>query len=151
MNLSHLTDEQLLKYHAVYKRMMARPRNEPIKRFSMDTKFAYHVVRLLGEVEQIMVEHDLDITRNREQLKSIRRGEWTLEYLHEWFETKEKALEEVYANSDLRYGPDEESLRQLLLDALEQHYGSLDTAVKRDVQVDQLVDELRRLVDRYGT
>lgn len=126
-------------------------RQETVEKYGYDTKFAYHVVRLLGEVEQIMVEHDLDITRNREQLKSIRRGEWTLEYLHEWFEAKEKALEEVYAKSDLRYGPDEDSLRQLLLDALEQHYGSLDTAVKRDVQVDQLVDELRRLVDRYGT
>jgi uncharacterized protein len=115
-----------------------------------DTKFAYHVVRLLNEVEQIMVEHDLDITRDREQLKAIRRGEWKLEYLHEWFEAKEKALEGVYAASTLRYGPDEEALRELLLDCLEHHYGSLESAVKRDVQVDRLVAELKVLVQRYG-
>jgi len=28
-----------------------------------DTKFAYHVVRLLGEVEQILVEGDIDLQR----------------------------------------------------------------------------------------
>jgi hypothetical protein len=98
-----------------------------------------------------MVEHDLDITRDREQLKAIRRGEWELSYLHEWFEAKEKALEGVYAASTLRYGPDEEAIRALLLECLEHHYGSLQNAVKQDVQVGQLVAELQKLVERYGT
>lgn len=96
-----------------------------------------------------MVEHDLDITRNREQLKSIRRGEWTLEYLREWFETKERALEEVYAASTLRYGPDEEAIRELLLNCLEHHYGNISDAVRRDIKVDQMVRELEAVLDRY--
>jgi hypothetical protein len=29
-------------------------------------KFAYHVVRLIGEVEQILTEGDIDLRRNRE-------------------------------------------------------------------------------------
>jgi len=114
-----------------------------------DTKFAYHVVRLLNEVEQIMVEHDLDITRDREQLKAIRRGEWSLEYLHEWFEAKEKALEGVYASSTLRYGPDEKAIKQLLLDCLEHHYGSLSGAVSRDNSHDQLLSDIMSVVRKY--
>ena len=40
----------------------------------IDTKFAYHVVRLILEVEQILVEGDIDLQRNHEQLKAVRRG-----------------------------------------------------------------------------
>ncbi len=75
-------------------------RAEAIARFGYDVKFAYHVVRLLDEVEQIMVEGDLE--RNREQLKSIRRGEWTLEALQAHFDAKGRALENAYAASSRR-------------------------------------------------
>lgn len=57
-----------------------------------DCKFAYHIVRLINEVEQIMSEGDLDLERNNEQLKSIRRGEWKLEQIVEYFQFKEKDL-----------------------------------------------------------
>ncbi len=38
----------------------------------------------LLEVEQIMVSRDIDLERDREQLKGMRRGEWTLEQLETW-------------------------------------------------------------------
>lgn len=46
-------------------------RAESIAKFGYDVKFAYHVVRLLDEIEQIMVESDLDLERNREQLRQF--------------------------------------------------------------------------------
>ena len=49
-------------------------RSAQIEEFGYDLKFAYHCVRLMNEVEQIMVEGDLDLQRNREQLKSIQIG-----------------------------------------------------------------------------
>ncbi len=52
-------------------------RAELVAAHGYDTKFAYHVVRLIGEVEQILVEQDVDLQRDRELLKAIRRGEWT--------------------------------------------------------------------------
>jgi len=125
-------------------------RAESIQEHGYDVKFAYHIVRLLGEVEQIMIEHDLDITRNREQLKAIRRGEWTLEYLHEWFDAKERALEEVYTTSSLRPTPDEAAIRALLLNCLEHHYGSLQNAVRRDIEAGAIVDDLKQLIKKYG-
>lgn len=94
-----------------------------------DTKFAYHVVRLIGEVEQILVEGDLDLTRGNEVLKAIRRGEWTEDRLRGWFADKEKQLEQVYAASPLRATPDEPRIKALLLECLEEHYGRLDGCI----------------------
>jgi predicted nucleotidyltransferase len=64
-------------------------------------KFAYHLVRLLSEVEQILIEGDLDLERNREQLKHIRAGGWSSQEVIEYFKMKERTLEEVYLKSKL--------------------------------------------------
>ncbi len=114
-----------------------------------DLKFGVHVVRLMLQCEQILVEHDLDIERNSEVLKSIRRGEWTLEQLDSWFDVKEKSLETLHANSTLRDKPDEESLKRLLLDVLEMHYGSLTTTVVQTSSMGTLLSELEALVEKY--
>src|SRR3954470_18936239 len=94
-------------------------RAETVRRFGFDVKFAYHVVRLLNEVEQILTEGDLDLQRNREQLKSIRRGEWSEQQIRDYFTKKETELETLYNNSSLPYGPDENKIKQLLLHCLE--------------------------------
>ena len=99
---------------------------------------------------QILVHGDLDLTRNREQLKSIRRGEWTEEDIRKHFENKEVQLEQLYVESKLRHSPDEEAIRQLLLDCLEHHYGSLAECV---VDVDKATLTLRQvkeLIDKSG-
>jgi predicted nucleotidyltransferase len=124
-------------------------RKEIVEKYGYDLKFAYHTVRLLNEVEQIMMEHDLDLQRNREQLKAIRRGEWTLDQVEQYFDEKERALEDLYIKSTLPYKPDEKKIKQLLFDCLEEHYGSLQGAVVQDAQVDQLVNEIEEILVRY--
>jgi len=124
-------------------------RKEIVEKFGYDVKFAYHVVRLLNEVEMILTEGDLDVTRNREQLKSIRRGEWTETQIFEYFTMKEKSLEEVYAKSTLPYGPDENKIKELLLNCLEQHYGSLDEAIAKPNSYSELVNDLESLVGKH--
>ena len=125
-------------------------RVELIERYGYDTKFASHAVRLALEVEQILVEHDLNIERNSEILKAIRRGEWTLEQVDEWVTHKEKALELVYASSSLPHGPDQEAIKNLLMECLEMHYGNLQAAVVRNPSMDRLLNDLRTLVDQYS-
>lgn len=115
-----------------------------------DLKFAYHIVRLLNEVEQILVEGDLDLQRNREQLKDIRRGEWTLDQVERYFEEKEKILEATYAASTLQHSPDEAAIKRLLMNCLEEHYGDLSNAVRMDTNVEALVRDLRGVLDRHG-
>lgn len=90
------------------------------------------------------MEGDLDLERNREQLKAIRRGEWSLRQLEGWMADKERHLEELCAKSELPPTPDHNAVKTLLLDCLEQHYGSLDARV---VRPDELTDALRQISD----
>lgn len=122
-------------------------RKEAVERDGYDIKFAYHIVRLLNEVEQILIEGDLDLRRDREQLKSIRRGEWTLKDIETHFATKESFLEKVYAECKiLPYSPKdgglEEDIHTLLLNCLEEHYGSMDGAVVSEAAA---IQSLRRI------
>jgi predicted nucleotidyltransferase len=114
-----------------------------------DTKFAYHLVRLLNECEQILVLHDLDLEANREQLKSIRKGEWELKRVEEFFIEKEKTLDRLYAESTLRHEPDEQTIKKMLYNCLEAHYGSLDTAIKKDTDISGFIRDLENIIQKY--
>ena len=104
-------------------------RREIVEKFGYDVKFAYHIIRLFDEAEQILLDGDIDLQRAREPMKAIRRGDWKSEEVRNWAMEKEKALEVAYVNCKLPERPDQEKLRQLLLKCLEQHYGSLDKCV----------------------
>jgi predicted nucleotidyltransferase len=117
-------------------------RGRLVQSHGYDVKFAYHVVRLLTEVEMILLEEDIDLQRNNDQLKAIRRGEWTQERLRAWCADKESHLERAYANSTLRATLDEGEIRALLLACLEEHYGKLDGCI---VNPDRALVALRRI------
>lgn len=122
-------------------------RQAMIQKHGYDLKFAYHLVRLLNECEMILKEGELDLRVNREQLKSIRRGEWTLEEVEEYFVHKEKLLEELYIKSNAV--PDkvrEVEVKQLLINCLEHHYGSLDKVLHNENKDSALLQKIRELV-----
>lgn len=124
-------------------------RKEAIGTFGYDVKFAYHLIRLLLEVEQILVEQTLDIERNSNILKTVRNGEWSFDELLQWFSNKEKSLEIIYANSKLRDKPEESKIKKLLLECLEIHYGDLSSIVKVQKDTSQLIQELEYLIEKY--
>lgn len=97
-----------------------------IEEHGYDTKHAYHVVRLLNEIEQILTKETIDLQENREQLKFIKKGGWSYERLEEFFDEKERQLEKLLHESTLRNKPDEEEIKWLLVDCLEMHYGRLN-------------------------
>jgi hypothetical protein len=101
-------------------------------------------------VEQILIEGDLDLQRNREQLKAIRRGDWSAEQVREHFARKEKELEAIYLQSALPHGPDEAKIKQLLLDCLEEHFGSLKDAVVVPNQERDLLRQIKELCEKAG-
>jgi len=132
-------------YSQLHKLAIKEPtgkRKDLVATHGYDTKFAYHVVRLLGEVEQILVEGDIDLQRDNERLKAIRRGEWTEARLRQWAADKEADLERAYAASQLPPKPDEERLKELLLNCLEEHYGTLEGCL---VRPDRAVATLRNI------
>lgn len=106
-------------------------RKEIIEKHGYDVKFAYHILRLFDEVEQILLEGELDLQRAREPMKAIRRGDWKADEIRNWVMEKEMALETAYVNCKLPERPPVEPLRQLLYNCLEEHYGTLDGCVEQ--------------------
>lgn len=127
---------------------MGSKRYESVKEHGYDVKFAYHVVRLMDEVEQILEHGDIDLMRNREQLKSIRRGEWKQEEIEDYFVRKEKELETLYVNSKIPHKPQEKKVKELLLNCLEEYYGSLEGVIERPDKYKQMVEDIRQIVGR---
>lgn len=114
-----------------------------------DTKFAYHILRLAVECEQILEKHDLDIECNGPLLRSIRNGEWTLEQIYDWFNMKEKHLEELYNKSTLQHSPDENKIKQLLLQCIEMHYGTISDAISIDVN-QNIINDIQTIINKYS-
>lgn len=132
-------------------------RQEMVKEHGYDTKFGYHLVRLALECEQILETGDLNLQRDRELLKAIRNGEWTEQQVRDWFASKEKHLEQLYTDCELPHRPDEEPIKQLLIDCLEEHYGRVRVSDAFTVGlVDSngsaaLLSEMQSLLDKYKT
>jgi hypothetical protein len=138
-------DDLLGEYVKLYQKMVkAGKRSERCKIHGFDSKFGYHIIRLVSECEEILETGNLTLDEKgrREHMKAIRRGEWTLDQIDDYFQQKEKHLEDLYQKSSLPYGPDEEEVKTLLLNCLEHHYGSLDSCVVRE---DQAVRALRQI------
>lgn len=125
-------------------------RQASIDKYGFDVKFAYHIVRLVLEVEQILVHQDLDLECNGAILRSIRNGEWTLPDIEEWFASKEKMLEEVYHKSSLQYSPDENAIKKLLMESLEMHYGTISNAISIDVN-QNLLNDIQQIINKYSS
>ena len=123
-------------------------RRKIIDKFGYDVKFAYHIIRLFDEVEQILTEGDIDLQRAKEMMKAIRRGEWTAEEVRQWAMTKERALEKAYAECELPETPPEKPIKDLLFACIEDHYGSLDGAVERVGWQDEVLKEIDSVLER---
>ena len=55
-----------------------------------------------------------------------------------------KGLETLYTNSTLRYGPNEDKIKEILLNCLEEYYGSLEKCI---VTEDKIILALNKIKD----
>ncbi|MCO7224064.1 DNA polymerase beta superfamily protein [Pleionea sp. CnH1-48] len=131
--------------HKVRTKQPQGKRKALVEQFGYDVKFAYHIIRLLGEVEQLLLKCDMSLTQNKEQLKSIRRGEWSEQQIFDYFEHKSSELEHLYLRSSLPDEPNIEAIRSLLLNCLEQHYGSLDNCITSDSHQTQALKKIEAI------
>ena len=123
-------------------------RKDLVEKYGYDTKYAYHLVRLLSQCQQILEDCDLDLQEKgrREHMKAVRNGEMKYEDIVAWFNEKEKTLEKVYHESKLRHSPNEEEIKQLLLDCLESHYGSLSKVIEMPDKYKNVVTQIQDLL-----
>lgn len=118
-----------------------------VEQYGFDVKFAYHLVRLMYEIEQILTTGDLDLRRNAEELKAIRRGEVSEQKIRDFFAAKEKFLEGLYEKADLPWGPRQDEIKQLLLDCLEEHYGSLTGCIVTEADPLRALREIAEIIN----
>lgn len=137
-------------YSQMHKMKIKNPtgkRKEMVDKWGYDLKFAYHVVRLLNEIEMILLEGDLDLERNREQLKAIRKGRWTQNEIEEYFTDKEKYLEELNVKSDIPHKARYDEIRELLFDCLATHF---EESVKPEQNtLDDFYNDIYEVMNRY--
>jgi hypothetical protein len=141
------------QWHHVKNKKVLGKRKVLVEQFGYDVKFASHAFRLLNYAEMILSEGDLDLMCCSDELKAIRRGDFTLEQLDSEFAIRKAAVESAYPCSKLPEKPDHDRVRQLLLDCLEHHYGSLNKVVVRpDASVwalrdiDAILDRVRNIL-----
>lgn len=119
------------------------------EQFGFDVKYAYHLVRLSDECEQILSTGDLDLQRAKEHMKAVRRGDVTEQDIREWFSAREKTLEKLYSESKLPHSPDEDKIKTLLVNCLEEHYGSLANCITMPDAPKLALQEIQAVLDRY--
>lgn len=125
-------------------------RHQSIEKHGYDVKFAYHVVRLIDECDQILNTGDLDLRRSREHLKAIRRGDVSFEDIKSYFSEKEKYLEKSYNESKLPYSPNEQEIKTILLNCLEDHYGSLSDAVVIHGKAESALKQIEDIIHKFN-
>lgn len=144
----------VMEYRRLYAEVKTKKKRAlNTKLFGFDVKFAYHVVRLVSEAEEILTDHTLTLDKydRREMLKDIRAGNWTFQQIRDYFVCKEKELDKLYQASTLRHSPDEAAIKQLLLNILESHYGNLEKAVvvSDDVALSNALKDISSTVAKY--
>lgn len=154
--LEHLSDKDLLDYHRKYEEQnRISSRFEMVKTRGYDVKFAYHVLRLFDEAQQLLETGEMDLQRAKESMKAIRRGDWKMEQLIDWASAKENELELAFTNCSLPPKPDEARLKKLLIECLEEHYGTLSSVFQQPdwsmmalKDIDERLNEVRNKL--YG-
>lgn len=124
-------------------------RKELREEFGFDLKFGMHVCRLLGYAEQLLATGDLDLRKDKEFLKAIRRGDISEAEIRSWASSKEKQLEELYRQSTLPEKPNESAIKTLLVTCLEQHYGNLENCIIDVDWAHRALKEIDEILDKH--
>lgn len=131
INHLHFNQDGYIKYCKDYKeywdwvekRNEARYQNTIESGKNYDAKNMMHTFRLLDMAIEILRDGRVVVERpNREELLSIRRGEWQYEDLIKKAEEKMRAVEQAYEDSPLPSEPDNSKVNALLVRVRETLY-----------------------------
>lgn len=99
-------------------------RLELIQKFGFDTKFASHLIRLLDEGLQLLVEGTLTFPLPQNNLiRDIKLGKYSLDEVLKIAEDKEKLVEQAYITSALPPTPDLKAIDQVQIELLKEFWG----------------------------
>jgi predicted nucleotidyltransferase len=114
--------------HAQRKKIMNKDnvigrRLDLIKKYGYDTKFAMHLLRLFYECLDIMVCGEIVYpSPHRQKLKSVRNGEYDLNWVLTEAHNLEQLVTEAYTKSNLQYKADEKAIEELQIKLFESYW-----------------------------
>ena len=107
------------------KKPVSTERGQIIAKYGYDLKMAYNVLRLLDETEQLLIEQEIDLKRNREENKLMRNGSWgDLDRFERVVRDRMEHLEKLARSTTLPLTPQSDSLHKLLNEMIEDYYGN---------------------------
>ena len=122
-------------------------RQEYLDKFGYDIKMGYHPLRLLDQLNQLLDEGTIDLMRNKEECKAMRKGEWgdwkTFDrVVSERLEALEK---KSLATNAIPPKPRLGELKVLLGECIEDWYGSELGMQKQSTEYVSVKDLMERL------
>jgi predicted nucleotidyltransferase len=109
------------------KRLGRKPEGKRVtlyEKYGFDTKAAGHCLRLMNNCEQILATGDIDLRKDADMVIEIRNGGWSLDQVKNYFDAKLLTLEKLVVESKLPNESNPNKVRKLLLDCLDEHYGT---------------------------
>ena len=119
-----------------------------VTKYGYDIKMAYHTLRLLDQLDQILTIGDIDLMRNKEECKVMRSGEWgDFDRFDKEFQKRMDHVEELSRKCSLASQPQQGALKKLLAEILEEHYQSGSQLNLQDefISVKDIKDQLTRI------
>jgi hypothetical protein len=121
-----------------------------IEKHGYDTKMAYHTLRLLDQLEQILTVNDIDLMRNKEEHKLMRKGEWgDFDRFDKEFQRRMDYISDLATKSNLPPAPQSGSLKKLLAEILEEHFCEDTKTIQNDefVSVKDINDKFNLILN----
>lgn len=122
-------------------------RKEYFEKYGYDVKMAYHPLRLLDNLHQILTEGDIDLMRNKNECQRMRAGEWgTFEEFEKYVNDKLTKLEDLSLKPNkLSTKPQFQALKNLLLECIEDWYGSEEAFQQQQTEYFSVKDMIAHL------
>ena len=129
-------------------------RQEYLDKFGYDIKMSYHPLRLLDQLNQLLDEGDMDLMRNKDECRVMRKGEWgTFEQFEKVVTERLNLLEnKALSQNALSNKPRSGELKILLQSCIEEWYGSDSEAKKNSeyVSAEMVFEELKKISNKLG-
>jgi predicted nucleotidyltransferase len=98
-------------------------RTELAEKFGYDTKFASHLIRLLLECQQILIEHTITLPLPQNNLvRDIKLGQYSLDWILNKANELEKLVDQAYNMSTLQYTANYEAINNFQIELIENYW-----------------------------
>jgi hypothetical protein len=125
-------------------------RRKLIERVGYDCKMGSHVLRLIDNLEQLLTTQELDLMRNKEEVKRMKVGNWgSLERLESEFNRRMDDIGELARKVSLPVQPRSGELHELLKEILDGYFGNKEKKQYEYISCKDVMDKLDSIERKF--